>query len=304
MTVPIAARGRAEETHPPIGRRLAVPTGDGAPPVMTHLIDEGPRRDTAIVLIHGASGNLRDFAFGLVGALARRHRVIAIDRPGHGHSERPRGPAWRPDLQASVMRRAVESLGVARVVLLGHSLGAASALAWAIAAPDRVAGLVSLAGVSHAWPGRAALRYDIAATPVIGPLAARLAGALATPERIAREIAQVFAPQSPPEGYLDYIGAHLALRPETFRANGLDVAHLKGFLAEQEKRYPNLPMPIEAIHGDADTIVPLSVHAAPLAERAPLGRLTRLAGVGHMPHHSHARPVLDALDRMVGAACP
>ena len=49
------------------------------------------------------------------------------------------------------MRRAVAQRGVKRAVLLGHSLGAASALAWLLDAPEMVAGLVSVAGISHPW---------------------------------------------------------------------------------------------------------------------------------------------------------
>src|SRR5262250_2085903 len=42
-----------------------------------------------VVLIHGNAGSVDDFDFKSLGPLCRGHRVIAVDRPGHGKSERP-----------------------------------------------------------------------------------------------------------------------------------------------------------------------------------------------------------------------
>lgn len=295
-----------EAVSPSIGRFVEVAAGldDAAgPKTRVHLLEAGRRDAPALVLIHGASGNLRDFAFSFIDRIKDRFRIVAIDRPGFGHSERPDGlRPWRPEVQARIMRRAARSVGVERPILLGHSLGAASALAWAVADPEQVAGVVSVSGVSHAWPGPAGALYDIAATPVLGALVAMAASRLVSESYAARELGRIFAPQSPPDGYLNYVGVGLALRPKTFRANGQDVARLKPILAEQQKRYPELPMPIEAIHGTADDIVPLAVHAEPLSNRAPRGRLTRLEGVGHMPHHTHPGSVVEALDRLSAEA--
>lgn len=56
-------------------------------------------------------------------------------------------------------------------------------------------------------------------------------------------------------------------------------------------------MPIEIIHGDADTIVPAAIHAQVLVKDVPNGRLTLLPGMGHMPHHGDPQSVVDAIDR-------
>src|SRR5690242_10456234 len=74
---------RAERAHPPTGRLLDV---DG---VRVHIVERGA--GDPVVLLHGNLVTHRDFvASGLLERLASRHRVLAFDRPGFGHSTRPR----------------------------------------------------------------------------------------------------------------------------------------------------------------------------------------------------------------------
>lgn len=291
--VNIAARS-AEERFPPLGDFEIV---EG---VRIHVLDRGPKDATTIVLIHGASGNLRDFGFGFSEALLERYRVIAVDRPGHGHSERGPGDAHRPDMQARLIREAVARRGVRRAIVLGHSLGCAVALAWALDAPDSVIGVVDVAGAAMPWPGGVDYKYRLADAPLLGRIASNAISALISEEYVERQVAEIFAPQAPPEGYLKGVGAPLALRPATFRFNGRDVKKLKEFLKEQSRRYPTLRPPVEIVHGQADEIVPAWRHAEPLAELAPQARLTLLPGVGHMPHHTARENVIEAIDRLDG----
>jgi pimeloyl-ACP methyl ester carboxylesterase len=58
---------------------------------------------------------------------------------------------------------------------------------------------------------------------------------------------------------------------------------------------------VDQLHGTADVTVPLAIHSEPLAGQLPRARLTRLAGVGHMPHHVALPELVAALDRL-GAA--
>ena len=51
------------------------------------------------------------------------------------------------------------------------------------------------------------------------------------------------------------------------------------------------------MHGDADTIVPLSVHAQVLMGDVPNGNLTILPDQGHMPHHTAPDAIEAAIDR-------
>jgi alpha-beta hydrolase superfamily lysophospholipase len=73
-----------ERRYPPAGRFVDLA---GA---RLHVLELGRAADDVpIVLLHGASGNLQDMRLGLGEALAQRHRVILLDRPGHGWSGRP-----------------------------------------------------------------------------------------------------------------------------------------------------------------------------------------------------------------------
>src|SRR5207237_8164267 len=79
---------RLEAAHPPTGQFVEV-QGVRLHVVVLGLAHGSPGADPAVVLIHGASGNLEDMRLALGEKLALSHRVILIDRPGHGWSSRP-----------------------------------------------------------------------------------------------------------------------------------------------------------------------------------------------------------------------
>lgn len=277
-----------ERRWPPLGDVIEV---EGA---AVHYLRMGS--GPVMILIHGASGNVRDWSFDLMPRLAEHFDVIAFDRPGHGHSARiPQG--WEPARQAAQLRAAAQRLGVERALVVGHSFGGAVALSWALDAPETVRGLGLLCAPSHTWPGTARALYDLFLTPAIGPVASWVYGRLARalPERQERAVRCIFSPNPMPEGYPTYLGVPLSLRSATVRANAEDIARLKPFLIAQTPRYGTLPMPVLQLHGTHDTIVPLSLHSERLKAALPQSRLIRLEGVGHMPHHARPYEVMAAL---------
>lgn len=280
--------GQAETRHPPVGGFVRV---EG---LRVHYVAEG--EGPTVVLIHGASGNLRDFTFSMTDALtARGLRVVAFDRPGHGWSDRAPERGWSPAVQARVLRAAAAALGVERPVVAGHSWGGAAAMAWAVEDPDGVSAAVSIAGATYPWGGDAGLIYRLARRPVFSAPARALVRAFVDPEDPGEVVARVFRPQPAPAGYAEHIGVGLALRPDAFRWNAEDLHYLNDELQALAPRYAGLPMPVEAIHGGADRTVWASVHAEPLARDAPQGRLTLLEGVGHMPHHVAEAAVVERI---------
>lgn len=255
-----------------------------------------------VALIHGASGNLRDFTLDVLPALAARHDVIAFDRPGHGLSGWPGPEAARLSEQARLMRLALARLGLPRTLVVGHSYGGAVALAWALDAPETVDGLLLLAAPSQVWPGGLATSTDLLANRLTGPLLALTLPAVLPDSVAATAVARVFAPQDPPPGYLAELRLDLVVTQKALRANARQLAALKDQIREMVPRYPSLGMPVALIHGTSDTIVPLDVHSEPLARQLPQARLTRLDGIGHMPHHAALPEVLAALQRLVDAS--
>lgn len=284
----------ADHAYPPTGQFVTV-AGK-----RVHVVVTG--RGPDLVLIHGASGNTRDYTFALAGQLADSFRVIAFDRPGLGWSEGLGAEGISPAAQADHLRAAAAQLGVRRPLVLGHSYGGAVALAWGLAAPTATAALVVVSGATMPWPEPLDWFFTLTSHPVSAPLAVPLLTAFAPLSRLDHDIATIFKPAPVPPGYGAYVGAGLTLRRASLHCYARQVAGLKPALQAMAQRYPMLALPVELVHGDADTVVPLAAHSAPLARLLPDAALKVLAGAGHMPHHSHAADVIAAIHRAAARA--
>jgi pimeloyl-ACP methyl ester carboxylesterase len=106
------------------------------------VYDVRGKGDPTIVLVHCWCGN-RGFWKNQIGELARDHRVVSIDLPGHGASGRDRRNWSVAGLGADVAR-VVDELGLKRVILVGHSMGGPVSLYAAARLPGRVAGIVAI----------------------------------------------------------------------------------------------------------------------------------------------------------------
>src|SRR3954469_4346806 len=85
---------------PPAGRFVEV---DG---VRLHYLERGA--GPPVVLLHGNVVTAEDWALsGVLARVAGAPRVVAFDRPGYGHSDRPRGSAWTAAAQAELLREAL-----------------------------------------------------------------------------------------------------------------------------------------------------------------------------------------------------
>ena len=285
----------------PQGRLLNV---DGVT-VHAEIMGDGPD----VILIHGAGGNTRDFTFSLAPQLAKRYRVIVFDRPGLGWTERAPGPyggAWNrraesPVVQAELLQKAAAQLGAQKPIIVGQSFGGAVAYAWALTDPE-IGGVVSLAGVANPWPGDLNWMYPVNASPLGGALFVPLLTAFAPATLVDATVASIFTPDPAPEGYLDHVGAGLTLRRASMRANARQVNSLRPHIVEMSARYGDIKVPVEIVHGDADTIVPLDIHSEKVPSQIEGARLTVLKGAGHMPHHSHPEEVIAAIDRVADRA--
>ena len=295
-TITAIGVAQLERVHRPAGRLVPVAGG------RLHVLDLAPERPSdapAIVLLHGASGNLEDQRLTLGNALAGRHRVILVDRPGHGYSDRPGGRSdASPGRQAALIAQALARLGVGRAIVVGHSWAGALAAALALDFPERVAGLVLLAPVTHPWPGGISWYNRLASTPVIGRLFAEAGAFPLGSLMIARAIGNVFEPQLPPADYVRGAATRLVLRPQEFVANAQDVAGLKAFVTAQAPRYGEIAVPTVIISGDRDTTVRLDTHSRVAATLIPGAKLIVLPGIGHMPHHVAAGTIIAGIEAL------
>jgi len=282
-----------QRTYPPQGTTVAVA---GA---VLNVVDLG-RRDASlrpIVLLHGASSNL-EVMRPLGERLARDHRVILIDRPGHGGSQRERVEDSTPKVQARMIAEALEKLGVAPAIIVVHSLAGAIGARIALDYPAHVAGLVMLAPVTHPWYGGVGFYSKLVATPVIGPLLAytiTLPLGLLMTEAGARN---VFLPQVMADDFVTSSATRLLLRPREFLANARDIVDLKAAVAEQAPRYGEIDRPVTIISGDADKTVTTSIHSRLFAATVKDARLIVLEGVGHMVQYAAPDLVLSEIEAM------
>ncbi len=284
----------AEARYPPLGKILQV----GGQKV--HATDQGAGRP--VIMIHGASGNVRDFTFDLTDPLSENYRVIAMDRPGFGYSTRSdEKEAWRPAAQAAQLRAAADAMGAENPILVGHSWGASVALAWALDAPDEIAGVVAVSGALMPWGTFANVANSLGVNELIVGYYNRSMTRRAETGGIEEFINRAFRPQSPPPGYIDYIGGELAVRDTTVQANGADLANTQTALRDLSSRYADLKVPLEVMHGDRDWLLGFDQHAAGISEAAPNVRVTRLPGVGHMAHHARPDVLAEAIGRIAAA---
>ena len=271
-----------------------------------HVVELGPR-DAAgppIVMIHGASSNLEAMRRPLGERLAATHRVILIDRPGHGWSSRARLEDSTPAVQGRMIEQALEKLGVGRAIFVVHSWSGALGARLALDYPDRVAGLVMLAPAAYPFPGGVGWYNNLAATPVIGPLLAytvTLPLGYLVAERGARG---VFLPQLMPENFMRDSATGLLLRPREFLANAWDLVTLRAAMAEQSPRYADIRAPVVIIAGERDKTVSTHIHSQPFAAAVAGAKLIVLPDTGHMIQFAAPDLVIAEIEAMIGKLAP
>jgi pimeloyl-ACP methyl ester carboxylesterase len=271
-----------------------------------NVLDLGPR-DAAgppIVMIHGASSNLEVMRRPLGDRLAENHRVILIDRPGHGWSTRAHLADSTPAVQGAMIDEALEKLGVGSAIFVVHSWSGALGAHLALDHPGRVAGLVMLAPVAYPWRGGVGWYNRLVSTPVIGPLLAHtvtlpLGCFLAGPGARA-----VFLPQAMPDDFVTATATPLLLRPREFLANARDLVTLKAAVSAQAPRYGDIRVPVVVISGDVDKTVSTNIHSRPLAQAVPGAKLVVLPQVGHMIPNVAPDLVISEVDEMIGRLAP
>jgi len=111
-------------------------------PLGARLAGEQSGEGTPIVLLHGLTATRRYVVMGSKALERRGHRTIAYDARGHGHSgPAPSAGAYTYELLAEDLQAVLDELQIERAVLAGASMGAQTALRFALHHPDRVLAL-------------------------------------------------------------------------------------------------------------------------------------------------------------------
>lgn len=105
-----------------------------------YLIWNGDSEHT-VVLLHGIGDNASIWSH-FAQSLPERLRIIAFDQRGHGYSYRPVPSAYTCDDYVGDFDRFIDMLGLSKIIVAGHSMGALHATHYASLRPSRVAGLI------------------------------------------------------------------------------------------------------------------------------------------------------------------
>jgi len=277
---------RSEDQHPPHRSFVSVQG------LRLHYVERGS--GTPVVFIHGAKGSLQDWTLSLFDRAAERWRAIACDRPGCGYSERPPRGGGSPLAQARVLRAALTKLDVHRPVLVGHSLGAAVAMAYAVESPDEVGAVVSLAGYVLPVGTFHSPLARLLGVPLLGSLLARtlppLGKALA-PAMLRR----AFYPDTAPPDY-EKTALAVALHTQRYANSAEDLRTVDEVLTRIAAQYHHLQVPLVVVVGMQDHI--LSPDQGRRLSRLVLGaELVELPRTGHLPQFTQPEAVLAAIGR-------
>ncbi len=280
---------QAERDHPPVGSFLEI---DG---VRLHYIERG--KGPALVLLHGNGAMIQDFAIsGILDRLAQRFRVIAIDRPGFGHTNRPRPRLWTAPMQAELVHKALVRLDVEQAIVLGHSWGTMVALSLALDYPADVRSLVLLAGYYFPTVRADVLAFSIPAALVIGDLVDWTIMPIIGWAVRSLVFRRLFAPAPVSPRFNAEFPTELALRPSQIKASAIDTELMTVSAAAIAGRYGELEMPIVIMAGTHDRIVDFERQSQRLAQAVPNAFLIPFGDVGHMLHHDIPDKVVEAVE--------
>lgn len=294
----IAAEIRETDRDVPPGSRL-IPTSLGA--VAVH--ESGPAAAPPILLVHGTagwSGFWRNVSAHLAG---RGWRVIAVDLPPFGYSERDPQARYDRSAQAARLAEVLEQAADAPAVVVGHSFGGGPAAELALRTPARVRSLVlvdAALGELDPPPGRTAAQRILGIPGIAQPVTS---AAMTNPMLTGQLLRSMLARKETARPWVETIRtpmrrkgtteAYAAWLPNLFLADD-------GAISRRSAALAAIAVPVALIWGEADTVTPIA--QGERLERLMRARsFARLPGVGHIPHIEDEAAFLAALDAALAA---
>jgi pimeloyl-ACP methyl ester carboxylesterase len=285
---------KAERDNPPAGNFVSV---DG---VRLHYVERGSGEP--LVLLHGNGSMIQDFdSSGLLDLAAARYRVIAFDRPGYGHSSRPRSRIWTHRAQADLIRRALARIGVERAIVLGHSWGCLVATELARRHPEVVKGLVLASGYYYPTPRADVVLMSGPAVPVVGDVIRHTLSPHLARLLWPNLLAKIFGPRLVPAKFAGFPKA-MAVRPSQIRASAAESALMIPNAAASRGGYGEIRQPVTIIAGTGDRLIDPAAQSGRLHHEIAQSRLEQVQGAGHMVHQTDTKAVMAAIDQVARAA--
>ncbi len=250
-----------------------------APGLTVHVRDEGKRDGPALVLVHGSNASLHTWE-PWVKRLGGAYRIVSLDLPGHGLTgTHPSGDYDYP-IFVDVVDQVMNKLGIARAVVGGNSMGGGVTWMYALAHPEKVAGmiLVDAAGAPRWEARKAPIGFRIARMPVL------------------RDVAKIITPRSMIESSLQtsvsvksvITDAAVDRYWELLRYPGNREATIKRFSythnnhAATKEKLAALKIPTLILWGEEDNLIPVR-SAKWFADTIAGSKLIVYPKVGHIP---------------------
>lgn len=284
--------------YPPAGRFMRIDS------VWMHYVELLPEHyDAAIhptvVFIHGLSGSVYDFLLSpLMEKINNRYRILCIDRPGAGYSYIIDGRQYTLEMQIDTIKKLLEELSIQRAIIVGHSLGGALALLFALRYPDFDARFLLLAPLIYpVWlmyfPLLFLLRFGW-----IRWLVFRCVLYLQTIffHQLIRNAFRPNASLLRPD-YEALTRDQLSSWPQLY-AEFYNLMSVKDSLLRHMPCYRHIERPVIILAGKHDKIIPAARHSLQLSRLNPHVRVKVYSRVGHMINFALADEIAHYLDEL------
>jgi pimeloyl-ACP methyl ester carboxylesterase len=253
-----------------------------------------------VVLIHGNPGSYEDYTLAVVERLSQAYHVVAFDRPGHGYSERQDSVQTTVEVQASIIREALQKLALQRPVLVGHSWGGSLVLAAAVSYGKDFTGVVLLAPA--AYPSVRIEWWSLLPhLPLIGNIIVTTLTPLLGRAVVRRSLKQAYAPQDVQKDYAEQ-SLDLWMKRDHIRACAYDERTLGASLKVLSEHYCDIELPVVIVTGSADRLLNPEEHAYPLHKAIKDSKLVVLPETGHQLPQTRPDAVISAIDVVWAAA--
>lgn len=257
--------------------------------VRVHYQETGDENAPAVVLIHGFISSTLIWSDVFL-PLAAGFRVIAIDMPGYGYSDKPADGQYTIDWQAHTIVSLLDRLEIDTATIVGASYGGAVAATIALDYPERVERLVLVGTVSN---------DDILKQPMVRVARLPLVGDLVTPLYLGsrwvlrKRIADMYRRNGLPLDEHKLAARHHLLA--TANVHRAMLRSMRRWSAERISGEAHLiRKPTLIVWGEADSHVPLS-DGLRLRDRIPGSRLVVFRNCGHLPPAEQPERFIDVL---------
>jgi pimeloyl-ACP methyl ester carboxylesterase len=250
--------------------------------VRVHYQEAGAEDAPAMILIHGFISSTLIWSNVFLPLAESGFRVIAIDLPGYGYSDKPADGRYTIEAQAQTVLGVMDRLGIQQAIVIGASYGGAVAATMALDAPDRVERLILVGAVSND-DAKKKLLLRISRLPLVGDVVTPLF--LGSRWVLRKRMEEMYRRIGVPIDEHMLAARHHLL--ETASMQRAMIRTVRNWSANRIQRDAALiRQPTMLVWGEDDTHIPLD-EAFRLRDAIPGARLIIFRNCGHLPPAEH-----------------